>query len=181
VANGPFSGFEAFATVAGNHLGEAASFVATLGLQRLLILDHICFKCRSSEEFDSVRSILERNPPSDLLHQVMLAGRRVAYFRLADGFDLGETVRYVELCDRKPAADDSFGFHHVEVYPSGQIPYEALLNRLTTLGLQVRLKSRPHHTTHDWNLASGLVMRLTDKPLIRKIMEEELNSRADSF
>lgn len=170
-----FEDFAAFCASSIPPLNASSRFIDAYGLRGVARIDHICFKCSSIKEFEHLRSVIERDPPSAHLHQVFLAGRRVAYFGLRRGITVvgTEAVRYVELAEPKPSEGEQAGFHHVEVFPVG-VSIEALLHRLEERGVRPRLKVRPHHTTHDLVLPSGLILRITQKPLIRTIAEREL-------
>jgi hypothetical protein len=169
-----FKTFEQFVEDASSHLEMSSGFVAKHRLRDSVVVDHICYKSASSHEFDYLRKLMECDPPSSHLHQVFLSGRRVAYFSLRVGLPVRGcgAVRYIELCDKKPMQEERAGFHHVEIYPS-TMPYETLLKQLHDDGVHAVLKRRPHHTTHDLVLPSGLVIRLTDKPLIKTIVTRE--------
>jgi len=156
------------------YLQLCEQFIAEHGLERKVVIDHICYKCRSSAEYGQMRAMLESNPPSLYFYQVYLAKRRVAYLKLQNGLPIkGGTVNFIELADKKPTKEDVLGFHHAELYPI-QGTYKGLLKTLKTQGVDLVLKERPHHTTHD--IISGeFIVRLTDKPLIHKIIKEEMS------
>lgn len=172
-----FERFEVFAELSRPFVEACCQFAKRHGVQDRVVLDHICFKCASSADFESMRSLLERRPPSAYLYQTYLAGRRVAYIGLLAGLptSLGGALKCVELADKKPGATEQSGFHHVEIYPVG-ISRHALVVLLQQAGVNITLKERPHHTTYDIALPDGFLIRITDVPLIRKIAERELQS-----
>lgn len=155
------------------YLQLCEQFIAKYGLGGKVIVDHICYKCGSLAEYERMRAMLESNPPSLYFYQVYLAKRRVAYLKLQTGIPInGGTVNFIELADKKPVKEDALGFHHVELYPV-QGTYKGLLKTLKTQGVDLVLKERPHHTTYDI-LSGKFIIRLTDKPLIQKIVKKEM-------
>jgi hypothetical protein len=121
-----------------------------------------------------MRAILEADPPSRYLYQVCLAERRVAYFAMRNAIrsGAGQSIRYFELADSKPS-DEGSGFHHVEVFPRS-MTYDQLIQHLTRQGETPVLRVRAHHTTHDIKVAENFIVRLTYRPLLKTILEEEL-------
>jgi len=164
---------EQFVEDAQPYLRLCEQFLAQYGLEDEVVIDHICYKCKSATEYQKMRSLLETSPPSLYFYQIYLAGRRVAYLKLQDGLPTkGGTVNFIELADKKPVKEDVLGFHHAEIYPVRKT-YKWLLKKLQAQGVELVLKERPHHTTHD--IISGeFIIRLTDKPLIQKIVKEEM-------
>jgi predicted metalloenzyme YecM len=162
------------------YLKVCEQFLTQYSLQGKVIVDHICYKCKSSAEYQRMRAILESNPPSLYFYQVYLASRRVAYMKLQNGLPItGGTVNFVELADKKQAEEKVLGFHHVEIYPVPNArmgvagSYSNLVRGLEQRKVKLELKERPHHTTHDI-LVGKFIIRLTDKPLIQKIVQEEM-------
>lgn len=166
--------YEQFIEEAQSYLRLCEQFLAQYGLEDEVVVDHICYKCKSSAEYGRMRTLLETNPPSLYFYQVYLAKRRVAYLKLHNGLPIkGGTVNFIELADKKPAGEDVLGFHHAELYPVRKT-YKWLLKKLQDQGVDLVLKERPHHTTHD--IISGkFIIRLTDKPLIHKIIKDEMS------
>ena len=144
-------------------------------LQGAVMVDHICFKCGSGSEYEQVRAVLEASPATAYIYQVQLSGRRVAYVGLREGIvSVNNPIRFVELSDKKPGADEAGGFHHAEIYPMA-LEYHQLIERLEDGGETVQLQVRPHHTTHDLVLPGGFILRFTQRPLIEKIVEEQMS------
>lgn len=170
-----FATFAAFAEAAAQYLELTRRFVDTHNLAGQVTIDHICYKCQSSAEYDAIRAMLEQNPPSTFLFQSILSKRRVAYVSLQSGLPIGDqAVMWVELADKRPVEEKLLGFHHIEMYPLN-MSYSDLVAKLQSEGETIVLKERPHHTTHDIVLSGGFIVRLTDVPLIRKIVAERLS------
>ncbi len=142
-------------------------------LTGLALADHLCYKCSSAEEFERVRASLEH--ASDYIHQAMISDRRIAYIKLSTPVPttLGE-VHFLELSDQKPDGSQKSGFDHIELYPTGDATYESLLEQLRKKDEHIIHVERPHHTTDDVVLPSGLLVRFEPEPLIEKIKRTEL-------
>ncbi len=141
------------------------------GLGGLALADHVCYKCGSAKEFEEVRAILEKG--AAYMHQATISGRRIAYVKLAAPLPTGlGDVWFVELSDQKPDGSQSSGLDHLELYPVAPTTYDMLVDLLQKGGEQLVHVERPHHTTHDITLPSGLIIRLEPGPLIEKIKGE---------
>lgn len=141
------------------------------GLGGLALADHVCYKCGSAKEFDEVRAILEKG--AAYMHQATISGRRIAYLKLAAPLPTGlGDVWFVELSDQKPDGSQSSGFDHIEIYPAGEGTYESIVALWKKNDEQVIHVERPHHTTDEVKLPSGLTTRLESGPLIEKIKGE---------
>lgn len=164
-----------FARSAIPYLELSDRFIERHQLGGRVVVDHICYKCDSASTYESMRTMLESDPPSRYFYQVHLASRRVAYVGLREGLLARHgPVMCIELADKKPVHEDQLGFHHIEIYPV-TMPYQDLVDELARRGETISLKSRPHHTTHDIMLPEGFMIRLTDRPLIKQIIETELS------
>lgn len=143
------------------------------GLAGLALADHLCYKCASTEEFEHVRALLEQQ--SLYIYQAIISGRRIAYIKLAAPVptELGD-VHFLELSDQKSDGSQKSGFDHVELYPVGDTTYESLLEHVRKKDEQILHVERPHHTTDDVVLPSGLLVRFEHEPLIEKIKRTEL-------
>lgn len=173
-----FGSFKQFADAAVCILDEVAGFFTEQQVATLVAIDHVCYKCFSRAEYDRLRELLESSVEISYLFQIQLAGRRVAYFGLHQGLPVRGfgNVPCIEICDKRETHRESPGFHHVELYPAG-IGYDPLLQALVARGMKPALKSRPHHTTFDMTLPSGLVVRLTERPLIHTIFERDIQQK----
>jgi len=136
------------------------------------IADHICYKCGSREEFEQLRLLFETH--SSYIHQSPIAGRPIAYIKFLEPLNtsLGD-IWFLELSDQKPNHSQVSGFDHIEIYPE-QGSIETLVSDLESKGVQFKNVVRPHHTTFDTTLESGLKIRLEPEALIEKIIKEEL-------
>lgn len=134
--------------------------------------DHICYKCGSREEFEYLRTLFETY--SSYIHQSPIAGRPIAYIKFLQPLktSLGD-IWFLELSDQKPNNSQVSGFDHIEIYPK-QDSIETLVSDLESKGVQFKNVVRPHHTTFDTILESGLKVRLEPEALIEKIIKEEL-------
>ena len=166
---------EELASAAAPFVQQCNAFIAKHGLHGAVMVDHLCFKCGSAAEYEQVRTMLEATPSSAFVYQVQLSGRRVAYVGLREGIvSMNNPIRFIELSDKKPGADETAGFHHAELYPT-TADYDQLIQKLEDRGEAIQRQFRPHHTTDDLALPSGFILRFTQRPLIEKIVEEQLS------
>ena len=170
-----FVSFEEFTVAAAPFIQQCDAFIAKHGLHDAMMIDHLCYKGGSASEYEQMRAMLEATPPSAFVYQVQLSGRRVAYVGLREGVvSSNNSIRFIELSDKKPGVDESAGFHHVGIYPTTS-GYDQLIQKLGDGGEIIQRQYRPHHTTHDLVLPGGFILRLTQRPLIEKIVEEQLS------
>ncbi len=132
------------------------------------IVDHIGFKCTSSDEYETLRKMLE--PESRFVYQSFISSRRIAVIRLKHTFHtpLGE-VSVLELSDQKPDGSQTSGFDHIEIYP-----VHGTMQSLANLLGGFEKISRPHHTTYDLKIHDEFKVRLESEALITKIVREEI-------
>ncbi|MEI7741695.1 MAG: VOC family protein [bacterium] len=136
------------------------------------IADHICYKCDSTREFESIRTIFE--PESGLIYQSIIAGRRIAIIKLPTPIttSLGD-IKFLELSDQKPDGSQTSGFDHIEIFPrTGTM--EELVASLESSGAKFEKVVRPHHTTFDTTIFESFKIRLEPESLIAKIKREEM-------
>jgi len=133
--------------------------------------DHVCYKCASRESFERIRALFETE--SDYVYQSIISKRRIACIRLKKGIEtsLG-TITLLELSDQKPDDSQEEGFDHIEVYPT-TFSYDEMVRELEESEQVIRVE-RPHHTTHDIDIADGFLFRCTHEPLIEKIKTTEM-------
>ena len=134
--------------------------------------DHIGYKCADSTEFESLRSLLEKE--SSFLYQSFISQRRISIIKLLHPLKTayGE-IGYLELSDQKPNGSQISGFDHIEVYPlEGTV--EGLVQVLQREGVSFNRIERPHHTTYDSILIQGFSVRLEAGPLVEKIKAMEM-------
>ncbi len=134
--------------------------------------DHICYKCSSSEEFESLRAMFEHE--SIFLYQSIISQRRIAIVKFTQpiGTILGD-IWLLELSDQKPDGSQASGFDHVEIYPTtGSL--ESLVETIEANGTSLQKVVRPHHTTFDLTIKDNFKVRLEPEPLLEKIQREEM-------
>lgn len=147
------------------------AFVAKHNFVGKGVSDHICYKCASTESFESLRALFESE--SEYVFQSIISKRRIAVIKLKKGIttSLGE-IFVLELSDQKPDDSQKEGFDHIEVYPV-DCTYTEMVE---TLGQSEDVKKveRPHHTTHDIDIEGGFLCRCTEGPLIEKIKNSQM-------
>lgn len=133
--------------------------------------DHICYKCGSKESFERIRALFETE--SEYMYQSIISKRRIACIRFKKGIEtsLG-TIVLLELSDQKPNGSHEEGFDHIEVYPT-KFSYDQMIGELEKTEQVIKV-ARPHHTTHDINIAGNFLFRCTHGPLIEKIKTTEM-------
>jgi hypothetical protein len=135
-------------------------------------VDHICYKCGSTEDFERIRAIFESE--SHFIYQSIISKRRIAIVKFKKGIDtiLGP-IYYLELSDQKPDGSQVNGFDHIEIFPTtGSV--EELSDHISGKGITVVKVERPHHTTYDLEIGEGYAIKLTTEPLVEKIKREEM-------
>ncbi len=134
--------------------------------------DHICYKCSSNEEFETLRSIFEHE--SQFVYQSIISKRRIAVIKFLQPLksSLGD-IWYLELSDQKPDGSQTSGFDHIEVYPiEGSM--DALADALASQGVAMEKITRPHHTTYDIFIEGEFKVRIEPEKLLLKIQREEM-------
>lgn len=134
--------------------------------------DHICYKCSSSTEFESLRAMFEHE--STFVYQSIISKRRIAVIEFLNPLAtaLGD-IYYLELSDQKPDGSQSSGFDHIEIYPSaGSV--EELVEVLEQKGVSLEKTVRPHHTTFDLAINEAFKVRIEPEPLVEKIQRDEM-------
>ena len=134
--------------------------------------DHICFKCASSEEFESLRAMFEHK--SVFVYQSIISKRRIAIVKFTQPLPsiLGD-IWFLELSDQKPDGSQISGFDHIEIYPKlGTV--ENLVEKIELKGVLMEKVTRPHHTTFDLVIQDDFKIRIESEPLIEKIQREEM-------
>jgi predicted metalloenzyme YecM len=148
------------------------NFVDMHDMGNIVRADHICYKCDSSEEFESMRALFEHE--SAYVYQSIISKRRIACIRLARGITTSiGIITCLELSDQKPDGSQACGFDHVEIYPI-DMSYDALVEHCTEKGIVLTKDEKPHHTTYNTTLPDGFEIKLTHEPLIEKIKREEM-------
>lgn len=148
------------------------SFAQKYELAGVSKVDHLGYKCESSDVFEQMRRFLEHE---NFLYQSIVGGRRIAIIGLTIPIQTSlDDINFIELSDQKPDGSQKNGFDHAEIYPVG-ISYEELIAHCESKGAGFKKKERPHHTTYDAPAGEGFSMRLCEEPLIEKIKREEMN------
>ena len=146
-------------------------FFCEIGLIGLVVADHICFKCESSSEFESMRKMFESH--SSYFFQSIISQRRIAVVKFLKSFEMVVgPIAVLELSDQKPDASQKSGFDHIEIYPINKT-VEDVVKFLEEKGIVVEKESKPHHTTWDF-FVDGFRVRIEEEPLIEKIKREEM-------
>jgi len=132
--------------------------------------DHVCYKCSGRKEFELIRSWFEEH--GVFVYQAQISGRPIATIQLKKPFvsQWGE-IHTLELSDQKPDGSQTSQWDHIEVKHIND-DYNGLVAGATNYGLDVILKERPHHTTHEVKLGGSIKLVFTRERLIEKIKEE---------
>lgn len=134
------------------------------------IPDHICYKCKTRKEFETIRNWYEKH--GQWIYQTEISGRAIATIKLREPFRcwMGE-VWYLELSDQKPDGSQEESWDHMEV-KHREDRYDELVDRAQNIGLDVIEKVRPHHTTHEVMLENSFKLVFTREMLGEKIKKE---------
>ena len=136
-------------------------------------VDHLCYKCSSREEFETIRALFEAG--SAFVYQSVISRRRIAIIKFLKPIPsrLGD-IWLLELSDQKPDGSQASGFDHVEIYPtSGTM--DALASDIEKKGAVVEKVVRPHHTTYDIVVEGTFKVRIEPDALMEKIKREEMH------
>lgn len=136
------------------------------------IADHICYKCKSTEEFEHIRGLFESE--SAYIHQSIISNRRIAIVKFAKPIVtvLGD-IWFLELSDQKPDGSQKSEFDHIEIYPKAG-SMNLLAADLESRGVAVEKIIRPHHTTFDAVVEGSFKVRIEPEPLMTKIIRDEM-------
>lgn len=146
-------------------------FCTKTELKEVARADHVCYKCASSEEFETIRSFFESQ---GFIYQSIISKRRIAVIKLEQSIEtsLG-TIEYLELSDQKPDGSQKSSFDHIEIYPQN-ITVKDLVEKIEAGGLSGKRVERPHHTTYDFSLDTNFLVRIEPEALIEKIKLQEM-------
>lgn len=162
---------EEFYREAQKRIEEFNVFVEKHGLVGEAKADHICFKCASSESFESIRALFEHH--SRFVYQSIISKRRISYIGFSTPLETSiGPIHYLELSDQKIDGSQKEGFDHIEVYPTAY-SYEEMIKKLEKTEKVIYIE-RPHHSTHDIDIGGGFLFRGTTEPLIEKIKQDEM-------
>ena len=142
----------------------------TFAFMKHAVPDHICYKCKTREEFETIRDWYEEY--GEWIYQTEISGRAIATIKLKNPFslDIGE-VWFLELSDQKPDGSQKGAWDHLEVKHEDN-QYDWLVDQAGETGLDVIEKKRPHHTTHEVKLENGFKLVFTREMLGEKIKKE---------
>lgn len=135
-------------------------------------IDHVCYKCGSTEEFENIRKTLEFE--EKFMYQSIISKRRIAYIGFSEPLNsIFGKVYYLELSDQKPDNSQKSKCDHLEPIPNG-ISYESMVERFRNSNLEIVETIKPHHSTHDSILPNGVKVKMSSEKLIDKIHREEM-------
>lgn len=144
-------------------------FLERSGIGINITPDHICYKCESNESYEKTKSLFD---PGNILNESVISQRNIAVIKLDLHISTGYgNISTLELSDQKPDNSQSEGFHHIE-FMLDNIDKGFVERKLQPLGLELRKKFRPHHTTYDVEY-KGFVFRITNEPLEQKVLIEK--------
>lgn len=127
-------------------------------LKNICLVDHICYKCESSQSFEEWRKVFENN--SKFIYQAIIAERRIVLVGFLEPIKtvLGD-INYLELSDQKPDNSQKESFDHIEILSKdhkNKGSYEdfvKIFDKLKNEGvIKMKKTERPHHTTFDIEL-----------------------------
>ncbi len=153
-------------------------FIIKNNLQSSAFVDHICYKCENSENYENIRKMFEQN--SNFIYQAIISNRRIAVIKLWEPIKtiLGD-ISTLELSDQKADNSQTEGFDHIEIVAKNYKEvgsYENFVNIFEKLKeegkIEMKKSVRPHHTTYDITLGR-YNLRLEREFLIEKIKDEE--------
>lgn len=146
------------------------NFIKSNNLENLIVADHMCYKCKSSESYEEWRRLFDFN--SKNIFQSIISDRRIALVTFKNPIQtiIGE-IKYLELCDYKKGQVGGDFFDHIEIVPI-HMQVEELVELLKNKGVLLEKVERPHHTTFDILLGSHNV-KLSNELLINKIKRDE--------
>ncbi len=182
------SSLDAFIDASRPYVHRFDMFVAKHGLAKDIVADHICYRCRDSEEYDRMRLLLEERP-TRFSYQSWVSGRRVSVIVLREHLinSAAGSIDYVELCDCKPGVIQENHFHHIWFYKVGTRDprhvslAEDLADRLRIGGENVVLDDRPHCITYDViQPTNGFIFRFGYASLLDYVLDEIKAEKAPS-
>ena len=153
-------------------------FVRQNNLIDSAFVDHICYRCENSENYENIRKMFEQN--SNFIYQAIISNRRIAVIKLKESINtvLGD-IFVLELSDQKADNSQSEGFDHIEIVAKNYKEvgsYENFVNIFEKLKeegkIEMKKSVRPHHTTYDITLGR-YNLRLEREFLVEKIKNEE--------
>lgn len=81
-------------------------------------LDHICYKCESKEEYETLRSFFEIE--DKFVYQSIISKRRISIIGFKKHIkSIFGDIKYLELSDQKPDKSQKSKVDHIEPIPDG--------------------------------------------------------------
>lgn len=146
------------------------NFISLCDLDGKVKLDHICYKCESSESYENIKSQLEIS--EKFTYTTMISQRRISSIGLRNPVDTKYgIIELLELNDQKPDRSQIEGYDHIEIMPLLPHTCESLSNIAKSKGYNVIETIRPHHTTYDIEI-DRYTIRFTSELLVDKIRSE---------
>lgn len=134
--------------------------------------DHVCFKCASSQEFETLRRLFEI--PETSFYQSIHSGRRIAVIQLPKPIITSHgDIWFLELSDQKPDMSQVSGFDHIALFPPTapcRVVVDLLENRE---GIEFVYKFHPNDSVYVTNLKGGFKLHLTETSLLNRIRGRE--------
>lgn len=134
-------------------------------------IDHICYKCASSEEFENIKRFFEFE--DKFIYQSIISKRRLAYIGLAEPLHskFGD-IFYFELSDQKPDGSQKSEVEHLEFVPEG-ISYEEMVNLFKNGGFLLKENIKPNHTVYEALVPGIGEIKLSHERLVHTIYKKE--------
>lgn len=134
-----------FFSKANEIIGLFEIFSKKNNLKSHIVVDHICYKCKSQKEYESIRKYFENE--SKYFYQTILSGRRISIINLKNTIKtkLGE-IKFLELSDFE--LDEKIkGFHHIELVLKN-ISIKDFGKILAKENIEMVFGGAKHHRTH---------------------------------
>lgn len=156
-------------------------FINYYDLTRLIVPDHICFKCGSNSEFEELKRHLREEVSWLGREDPIISGRKIAtgswksahaHVRLKT---LCGSIGCLELQDQKSDQSQKSGFDHIEFIPK-DLTVDELMSLFHSKGLSVVEEKRSHHTswlvTNSINSWGDVKFKITRGSLAEKVKAE---------
>lgn len=151
-------------------VGLFNNFILENNLQDVIVADHICYKCGSSESYEEWRKLFDFEAKN--FYQAIISKRRIALVLLKENIktEAGD-IGYLELSDQKPDGTQIEGFDHVEFIPKNK-SLDEVLKILEEKNIKIDKDVKPHIT--QYIIQEGKYnFRLAEMRLVDKIKLEE--------
>lgn len=161
-----------FITILQNYISDIDTWFITRDIDtKYILIDHICYKCSTTDEFEMIRSWFEYQ--DKFVHQSIISKRRIAYIGFSTPLksNIGD-VWYLELSDQKPDNSQISKVDHIEII-SDILNYDDLKAHIEKYDIDLLKDAKPHHTTYNF-MADDMEVKLSTERLSKKIGEEEM-------